>query len=97
MTFPEGPRYGPGRPMNTSSKVGAGLAGAAALVAALVVFSPGSKPVPMKYRADEFNPPARRERDAGVLVGKESPCFREARKDPACRDLLRRFPDGGRP
>jgi hypothetical protein len=68
----------------------------AAVVAAVVL--PSSKPVGpvMKYRAEEFGRTAP-VRDAGRLVGRESPCFREASTLPECIELRRRFPDGGAP
>lgn len=75
-------------------KLGAAALGVVAITAA-VLSSGKPHPHPMKYRAEEFGRVVV-EVDAGVLVRRESPCFREARKDPACRELLRRYPDGGR-
>jgi hypothetical protein len=70
----------------------------ATVVAAVVALGPAPAPPPvtMKYRADEFGRTATI-RDAGRLVGRESPCFREAWGRPECIELRRQFPDGGAP
>ncbi len=72
--------------MKTSTKALGGLAAVALAGAVLITTRPPPGPQPRG---------AKSEPDAGVLVRFESPCFREARHDPACRELLRAFPDGG--
>jgi hypothetical protein len=80
--------------MKTSTKAAIGGLGAAVVAAAVALAPSKPAPHPMKYRADEFGRVVK-ESDAGVLIGRESPCFREARNDPDCRELLQRYPDGG--